>query len=51
VYNKAITHYGININILNSIGDCYHRLGNINEALAAWDKSLELNPNQPEIEK
>lgn len=49
VFNSAITHYGINTNILNSIGDCYHRLGNINEALAAWDKSLELNSNQPEI--
>lgn len=51
VFNRAITHYGINILILNSIGDCYHRLGNITEALAAWDKSLELFPTQPEIEK
>ncbi len=51
IYNKAISHFGINFNLLNSLGECYYRLGSIDEALAAWEKSLEINPNQPEIEK
>jgi GWxTD domain-containing protein len=51
VFNKALSQYGINSNLLNSIGECYYRLGIWDEALAAWEKSLEINPNQPEIEK
>jgi len=50
-YNEAISHFGINIYLLNSLGECYYRLGSRDEALAAWEKSLEINPNQPEIEK
>jgi len=50
-YNEAISHFGINMYLLNSLGECYHRLGSEDEALAAWEKSLEINPNQPEIEK
>jgi len=44
-------HYGLNANLLNSLGDCYSRLGSNEEALAAWEKSLEINANQPEILK
>jgi tetratricopeptide (TPR) repeat protein len=51
LYDKAVSHFGININLLNSLGECYYRLGELGEALAAWEKSLEINPNQPEIEK
>lgn len=51
VYNKAISHHGLNLNLLNSIGECYYRLGILDEALAAWEKSLEINPSQPEIEE
>lgn len=51
VFDKAISHYGLNINLLNSIGECYFQLGNAEEALTAWEKSLEINPNQPEIKK
>ena len=50
-YGKAISHFGVNINLLNSLGECYYRLGNSKEALAAWQKSLEINPKQPEIKK
>ncbi len=50
LYDKAVSHFGININLLNSLGECYYRLGEFGEALAAWKKSLEINPNQPEIE-
>jgi len=50
-YNRAISRFGINMYILNSLGECYFELGELGEALAAWEKSLELNPNQPDIEK
>lgn len=51
VYDKAISHYGINLNLLNNLGECYFRLGNAKEALRAWEKSLEINPNQPQVKK
>jgi GWxTD domain-containing protein len=50
-YKTFLSHYGTNINILNSIGDCYNQLGNKEEALVAWQKSLELNPKQDKIRK
>ncbi len=51
LFDKAITHYGLNIHLLNAIGECYFQLGEPGEALAAWQKSLEINPNQPQIKK
>lgn len=51
IFDKAIIHYGLNVNILNVIGECYFQLGNAGGALAAWEKSLEINPDQPEIRK
>lgn len=50
-YDKAISHYGLNIVLLNALGECYFRLGIPDEALAAWEKSLEINPDQPEIQR
>ncbi|MGD2294654.1 MAG: GWxTD domain-containing protein [Candidatus Aminicenantes bacterium] len=51
VFDKAISRFGININVLNALGACYFRLGNTAEALAAWEKSLEIKPDQPDIRK
>ena len=51
VYNEALSRFGLNIGILNSLGECYFRLNNVEEAIAAWNKSLEINPQQPEIKK
>jgi GWxTD domain-containing protein len=51
VFDKAISQYGLNMHLLNSIGECYFQLGNPQEALAAWEKSLEINANQPQIKK
>jgi GWxTD domain-containing protein len=55
-YQEAVTHYaayltryGMNIDILNYLGTCYFQLGNKDEALKAWTKSLELSPNQERI--
>lgn len=50
-YKNYLAYYGTNIQILNSIGDCYYRLGNKEEALTAWEKSLELNPDQERLKK
>jgi GWxTD domain-containing protein len=51
VFEKAISNYGLNINLLNSVGECHFRLNETNEALAAWQKSLEISPDQPQIKK
>jgi len=51
IFVKAITHYGLNIHLLNSIGECYFQLGNAQEALAAWEKSLKIHLDQPQIKK
>ena len=51
IYDQAVNHFGINANLLNAIGECYLGLGRTKEALAAWEKSLEISPDQPQIRK
>ncbi|MBM3284873.1 MAG: tetratricopeptide repeat protein, partial [Candidatus Aminicenantes bacterium] len=48
-YKEYLSHFGANIHALNAIGECYYRLGNLKEALVAWEKSLELSPQQEKI--
>jgi len=48
-YAAYLSRYGMNIEILNYLGTCYFQLGNREEALKAWAKSLELNPGQEKI--
>lgn len=50
-YKDYLTRFGTNIQILNSTGECYYRLGNMEEALIAWEKSLEIKPNQEDLKK
>ncbi len=57
-YGEAIAYYkdylaalGTNINVLNSIGECYVKTGDIGQALTAWKKSLELSPGQETLKK
>ncbi|MEW6455566.1 MAG: GWxTD domain-containing protein [Acidobacteriota bacterium] len=50
-YKEYLSHFGTNIPILNSIGECYYKLGRKEEALVAWEKSLEINPKQEDIKK
>jgi len=45
-YKDYLTHFGTNIPVLNSIGDCYIKLGDTAQALVALERSLQLNPNQ-----
>ncbi|MBE3144098.1 MAG: GWxTD domain-containing protein [Planctomycetes bacterium] len=49
LYNEYLAKYGTNFIILNLIGDCYYRLGRFVEALQAWERSLAINAEQPEI--
>ncbi len=37
--------------LLNTIGEYYFQLGEPREALTAWQKSLVINQNQPQIKK
>ncbi len=50
-YKRYLAYFGTNIQILNSIGDCYFQLGNKEEALTAWTRSLEIDPDQDELRK
>lgn len=50
-YVQYLNHVGTNLPVLNSIGECHYRQGNIAEALVAWEKSLEIDPNQEDIKK
>jgi GWxTD domain-containing protein len=50
-FKEYLAHFGANINVLNSVGDCYYQLGNWEEAGVAWRRSLELSPKQEEVRK
>lgn len=51
VFDRAVTHFGVNAVLLNSIGDCYLKLGRPKDARTVWTKSIEINKDQPEIRK
>jgi len=51
VLDQAVTHYGVNASLLNAIGESYLGLGKRAEALASFEKSLQLSPEQPEVRK
>ena len=48
-YKSYLNHFGANISVLNAVGECYLSAGGPADALVAWEKSLQLNPNQPEL--
>lgn len=50
-FKDYLSRFGTNLQVLNSVGECYYRLGNMEEALIAWEKSLEINPTQEELKK
>jgi GWxTD domain-containing protein len=51
IYDQAISRFGLNINLLNSLGECYYKLGMPEEALSSWEKSLKIDSSQPRIRK
>ena len=50
-YKEYLAHFGANISVLNSVGDCYYQLGNWEEARIAWQRSLEISPTQEDLKK
>jgi tetratricopeptide (TPR) repeat protein len=46
---RAIEHYGINAGLMNMLGECLAELGKVPEALAAFERSLTLSPDQPSV--
>ena len=50
-YEAAATRFGTSVILLNAIGESYFGSGNKREALAAWEKSLSLSPDQPALQK
>jgi GWxTD domain-containing protein len=50
-YKDYLTYFGTNLIVLNSMGDCYVKTGDLAGAISVWRKSLEINANQPEIKK
>lgn len=51
VLDLAVSHYGVNASVLNALGKSYLALGKLSEAAAAFEKSLELSPEQPEVRR
>lgn len=51
LYQRYLSRFGMNQEILNLSGTCHYQLGNKEEALKIWEKSLEMNPNQENIKK
>jgi len=50
-YKDFLTHFGTNLIVLNSIGDCYVQTGDLAGAITVWKRSLELDPAQGELKK
>jgi len=50
-YQEALSQRGNVCSVLNSIGECLLVLDNQAQAVKAWEKSLEVNPNQEEIKQ
>ena len=51
LYKDYLAHFGANLNVLNAVGECQLQLGNTAEALAAWEHSLKIEPNQPKLKE
>jgi predicted Zn-dependent protease len=50
-YHRALTLRGNTTDVLNSLGVCYYEIGDKKQAILAWEKSLEVNPDQKKIEE
>jgi Flp pilus assembly protein TadD len=49
ILDQAVSHYGVNAALLNALGTSYLGLGKTAEALAAYEKSLQISPDQPQV--
>jgi GWxTD domain-containing protein len=49
VLERAVERFGINALLMNLMGECLAELGRVPDALAAFERSLALSPDQPSI--
>lgn len=49
--DRAVAHFGVNAVLMNALGECYEGMAKTKEALAAYEKSLELSPDQPKVKE
>jgi tetratricopeptide (TPR) repeat protein len=49
ILDRTVSSFGINATLMNAIGECDEALGKAKEALAAYEKSLQLSPDQPRV--
>ena len=50
-YLSAISNRGYITSVLNDLGECYVELGSLERAIWAWEKSLEVRPDQQELKQ
>jgi GWxTD domain-containing protein len=50
-YREYLERFGASAEIMNLLGTCWFELGNRDEALKIWEKSLEISPDQPKIKE
>jgi GWxTD domain-containing protein len=50
-FQAYLAFFGTNLRVLNDLGECHFQLGNREDALIAWKKSLELDADQKEIQE
>ncbi|MCX8159845.1 MAG: GWxTD domain-containing protein [Candidatus Saccharicenans sp.] len=48
-YEQYLNRFGVNLEILNFLGSCYYQMGDKEKALALWEKSLGLKPDQEKL--
>ncbi|MGQ9618207.1 MAG: GWxTD domain-containing protein [Candidatus Aminicenantia bacterium] len=51
IYKQFLSHFGLKLSVLNSLGECYLKTGDKENALYTFEKSLEINPEQDAIKK
>jgi GWxTD domain-containing protein len=51
LYRDYLDHFGTNISVLNAIGECHLQLGETAQALSIWERSLQIEPNQPKLKQ
>ena len=51
VFEQGILNHGVNTVMLNSLGECCLLLNQWDDARAAWERSLEINAQQPAVRK
>ncbi len=51
MYKTYLNRFGTNMTVLNSLADCLVSVGSNEEALALYEKSLQMDQNQPAIKE